>query len=508
MGIVGYVAREGIRAATKPPQQPPRQAPPGPRQHPGTVVVRDGTLVQAASRRRAEPIDGALLWALTSRYLAFYVAFRTREELTRAIAWAFHATARKRGELGIGPLIWNATPRLLVKSRTRGAGKSTLLDLLVYLTGSRRGKTPRITPARLAQIIGQAHEAVFVDEGRLVFGAGARHQDLQACLLVGYTPNGSYEVSKTSLSVFGPVAIAAKESLITEASKAVDGDESSLGDLLDRCLTITLAAPDFPVPEVGKRARAEGELLARALVAWTDAYGDALEQAAEDIAGEDYEAAQERARLGEKQTETPRALQIGRPLRAVGRVIDQQVIMQARRAHRDSEHGGRACDCPEGFKDPEPQCEAEILACLGTQTEDIMAELEGLSQGWGDAQFTGDAEDTGDGELDEWPGTSSAVPGQTYRWPTESQATTQYIAGYAQMEAGKEPVVEEFPEAWWNLDAAIGACDGHARGKYGYPERLVWDESETTAGMLGATIYPDGSDGPEVAYAIREIQEG
>ena len=482
MGIVGYVAREAMHAASAP--KPPPQ-PPAPPQHPGTIMVRDGTVIQAAPRRKAEPVDGALLWLLVRKYLSYYVAFRTEAELDRVTAWAFHACARRRGELGIGPLIWNATPRLLVKSRRRGAGKSTLLDLLVYLTGSRRGKTPRITPARLAQIIGQAHEAVFVDEGRLVFGAGARHEDLQACILVGYTPNGSYEVSKTSLSVFGPVAIAAKESLITEASKAVDGDESSLGDLLDRCLTVTLTAPDFPMPEVGKRAQAEGVLLARALVAWTDANRDALEQAAQDIADDDLEAARERAQRGEKATETPRALQIGRPLRAVGRVIDQQVIAEARR---------------DGRPDPEPQCEATILACLGSQAEDIMAELEGLSQGWGDAQFTGDDEDTGDGELDEWPGTSSAIPGKPYRWPPEQEApATQYTAGYAVTGPGIQPFSCTFPGAWPALKEAQEVCQASAAGQ------LTWEPSPRMPGCWGATVYPSGPDGPEVAYAVREI---
>jgi hypothetical protein len=221
----------------------------------------------------------------------------------------------------MGQLIWRASPRLLLISRKRGAGKSTLLDLIMFLTGSRRGKVPRITPARLAQITGQAYETFGIDEGRLVFGAGAAHADLQACILAGYTPGTSYEVSKTSLSLFGSGVIATKESLLTEASKAVDGDESSLGDLLDRCLKLILSEPDIPVREAGERAEADGTLLGRALTAWTDARRDDLRQAAADIAEEDYQAAVERAERGERKKQGLRAEQIARPLRAVGRVI-------------------------------------------------------------------------------------------------------------------------------------------------------------------------------------------
>lgn len=382
-GMARTVVREGMRAATapKPPQQPPGWQPQTAGRHPGTVAVTEGRVIQPGTPRpKARPIDGALLWCYVRRYLSHYVAFRTEEELDRVTAWVFHASARKRGELGMGPLIWNASPRLLIKSRKRGAGKSTLLRLIGILTASH--KAPRITAARFAQITGQKYETVCIDEGKIVFGCGAAHLDLQGCVLDGYAPGSFYEVSKTSLPLFGAVAIAAKEALITEAAKAVDGDESSIGDILDRCLTATLAAPDIPPPEVGQRAEAEGGLLCRALIAWTGQCREALEEAAQDIADEDYQAACARAARGGKAAETPRALQIGRPLRAIGRVIDQQVIAEARARN--------AADPDPDYADPEPQCEAEILACLGTQAEDIMAELEALSGGWGEAQFTGE----------------------------------------------------------------------------------------------------------------------
>ena len=393
MGIVSYAARtavrEGMRGSQKPPPGRPVQAPPatgGPIT--GTVAVRQygTTAATGAPRRQAEPIDGALLWLFVRRYLSTYVSFRTQAELDMVTAWIFHACARKRNDTGMGPLIWNATPRLLVLSRKRGAGKSTLLTLISILTGSRRGKTARITPARLAQIISQAYETVCIDEGRLVFGAGNAHADLQACLIDGYTPDSSYEVSKTSLPVFGSVAIASKESLITDATKAVDSNESSIGDLLERCLKTILEAPGVPMPEVGRRARAEGELLARALVMWTDAMRDQLEQAAEDIADEDLRTGRERAARGEKLKQTLRADQIGRPLRCIGRVIDQQVT-------EDQQRRGAVGDGP--------QCEADILTALGggpgNEAAQIMAELGQLSREWEDGTI---AEDEPAGQFD------------------------------------------------------------------------------------------------------------
>lgn len=460
------------------------RAPTGPRRHPGTVAAREAAAVGSQRRTGPQQVDGAVLWCYVRRYLSHYVAFRTEAELDRTTAWVFHACARKRGDLGMGPLIWRASPRLLIKSRKRGAGKSTLLDLVVFLTGSRGGKVPRITPARLAQIIGQAHETVCIDEGRLVFGAGQRHEDLQACLLAGYTPGTSYQVSKTTLSLFGAVAIATKESLITEASKAVDGDESSLGDLLDRCLTVTLTAPEFPMPEVGARAEAEGGILARALVAWTDSNRDALIAAAQDIADDDLEA----ARNGETPAASPRALQIGRPLRAVGRVIDQQTAAeQARR----------------GVQDAEPQCEATILACLGAQSEDIMAELEELSGQWGDGQFTGDDEDLGQfaGETygrvvyDE-PAPAPEEPvglGEFAPAPSEPP-TGSYSAMMAVTFPGFTPATRELPGPWGTLGEAQKACEEVAG------EPLEWKPSKAREDTWGAVV--ETGDGTITNYAV------
>jgi len=385
-----------------------------------------------AERKRAEPVDGALLWALTRRYLTHYVSFRKPSDADLVTAWIFHACGRKRNDTGMGPLIWNATPRLLIISRKRGSGKSTLLTLISMLTGSISGKSARITPAALAQSIAQAHETVCIDEGRVVFGAGSAHLDLQALLIDGYTPKSTYRVSKTRLSVFGPVAIATKEALITEATKAVDGDESSLGDLLDRCLKVLLTEPDFPLREVGEQAEADAALLCRALVAWTNARCDDLRQAAADIAEEDYQAAVERAERGERKKQGLRAAQIARPLRAAGRVIG-------------------------------PGAEADIAAALegADEAAEIMAELRARPWAGGDGTSAGDEapEDTGGMDPELLASLAAQLPPQAPATPAAGARV--YAAARVTAPAGK-PVTVLLGTGHGDMTAALAACQADA----------------------------------------------
>lgn len=271
------------------------------------AVVQPSAVTQGPPTGGPEPVDGALLWYLVRRYLRYYVEFRSEAQATLVTAWVFHACARDRGDTGMGQLIWRASPRLLVTSRDRGAGKSTLLDLITILTGSKRGKIPKITAAKIARVLGKHCETVALDEAKTIFGSGAKSLELQGILLAGYTPRASYEVAKESLPLFGAVAYAAKDELITETRG------SQIGDLLDRSLKVALRAAFKP--EVDEQAEDDGELLARALVAWTNGNRAGLKQSARDIAAEDYAEA-ERAGVA-----NPRAVQISRPLRACGRVV-------------------------------------------------------------------------------------------------------------------------------------------------------------------------------------------
>ena len=327
---------------------------------PAEVAVRAPGVIQPTTvtrtRPASEPIDGALLWLLVRKYLQHYIGFRSEAQATLVTGWLFHAMARDRDDHGMGPLIWRASPRLMVTSADRGSGKSSLLDLIVILTQSRRGKIPKITPARYAQVVGKYHETVALDEAKTIFGAGAKSLELQGILLAGYTRRASYEISGTSYSLFGAVAYAAKDELIT------DTKGSQIGDLLDRSLTIRLDQPYRPKREIAERAEDDGELLARALVAWTDSVRAELKQAARDISDEDFEAAEAAADRGEKMAPGKhRAIQISRPLRACARIVG-------------------------------PGAEADMIAALdeitsgaaGTQTADLMAQLRERSAGWGE----------------------------------------------------------------------------------------------------------------------------
>lgn len=332
------------------------QAAPAGLARPGAEVatVTPTAVLPTAPRPQSGGIDGALLWLLVRRYLAHYVSFRSEAQLNVVTAWVFHAVSRDRDDTGIGPLIWRASPRLCVTSKERGSGKSTLLDLLVILTGSRRGKVPKITAARIAQVLGKHYETVIVDEAKTLFGGGGRSLELQAIMLSGYTRRTSYEISGQSVSLFGAIAYAAKDELIT------DTRGSQIGDLLDRSLIIRLDRPARPKPEVAERAEDDGELLCRALVVWTDANRAALRQAARDLADEDQDQAVQGANL--------RSAQISRALRACARVVG-------------------------------PVAEADVTASLdeltagaaGTESADLMAQLQDRAGDWGDDVLDADA---------------------------------------------------------------------------------------------------------------------
>jgi hypothetical protein len=355
MGLAGYAAREVARSAIR------AQAKPAPARHPGTVAVPQradvapSAVLPPGQGPKPQPIDGVLLWCLLRKYLEHYVAFRSEAQATLVTAWLFHAMARDRDSNGIGQLIWRASPRLLVTSANRGSGKSTLLDLIVIITQSRRGKVPKITPARIAQVLGKHFETVVLDEAKTILGSGSKSLELQGIMLAGYTRRTSYEISGVSYSLFGALAWAGKDELIT------DTKGTQIGDLLDRSLTVRLDPPARAKPEVAERAEDDGDLLARALVAWTDSVRAELKQAAREISDEDLDAAEEAADRGEKMAPGKlRAIQISRPLRACARVVG-------------------------------PVAEADIVAALdeltagaaGTQTADIMTQLQKRSEAWG-----------------------------------------------------------------------------------------------------------------------------
>ena len=324
----------------------------------GTVAVLDGQVMQ---RQRQQPagqqIDGAAVLNFTRRYLGHYVSFPSEAALTAAVAWIGHAVARDRDDKGVGQLIWRASPRLLVTSRKRGSGKSTLLDAIVNLTQARDGKMPKITPRAIAETVGQHYDVAVLDEAESIFGQGAKNVELQGCLLAGYTKRTNYRVCGKSIPLFGAVAYAGKDKLITDTK----GEQ--IGDLLDRSMILRFKAPDQAPPEMDEIAEDDADLLASALVAWTDSCRDQLRQAARDIAAEDRDT----ERAGDL-----RSMQIWRPLRAICRVAD----------------GLTAEELAEGKRGPWEtaidEASWELTAgAAGVEAQETLDELGRRAQAWG-----------------------------------------------------------------------------------------------------------------------------
>lgn len=469
-----------VPAAPVPPAEPPPpvagptadpapQPAPDPDPEPGPEAPAEGVIVvrpPSATRPANGPIDGALLWFLLRRYLAHYVAFPSEAALNLVTAWVFHAVARDRDDSGIGQLIWRASPRLLITSPMRGSGKSTLLDLIVILTRSRRGKVPKITPARIAQVVGQYFETVVLDEAKTLFGAGARNLELQGCLLAGYTRRASYEVSGKSLDLFGAVCYAAKENLITES---YNGD--TIADLLDRSLKVVLMRPALPKPEVGERAEDDGDMLARALIAWTDSVRSELKEAAREIAAEDEAAGVPDGNM--------RRAQLTRPLRAVARVIG-------------------------------PDAEADMAAALDELTAGkASAEAGEIVAGLKDRPW---AADGGEWDTDEAPAPAPAVPDPGYD-ADSAAAMAALAAALGAAQPPGAPAVPAVPhEAGWAIRHPSGTVKSRGLGTHGSEQAakdacqaaakapLTWHPIPGREGFQGASI--NQADGTVLSYAV------
>ena len=323
---------------------------------PAESAVLNGRVMSPGRRSPASLVDGGTVLGLTSRWLSRYVAFPNKASLIVVTAWAAHAIARERDDTGIGQLIWRVSPRLLVTSRKRGSGKSTLLDAIVILSRA-EGKVPKMTARAFAETVGETFDVAVLDEAKTIFGSGSKSLELQGALLAGYTPRTIYRVKGKRIPLFGAVAYAGKDELITSMGSG------QIGDLLDRSITIRLQPPRNVMPELDEQAEEEGDLLASALIAWTDATRADLRQAARDMAGEDREAG-EAGNL--------RTLQICRPLRAIGRVAD---------GWRD---GDDRLDEPGPWETAVLSSVAELTAgAAGSEAADAITELQRRAAAWG-----------------------------------------------------------------------------------------------------------------------------
>ena len=321
----------------------------------GAVALRNGGTV--ARSPRADDIAAETM-RYAHRVLTRHVSWPSQSALDTVLLWCFHANARDRDENGTGPLIWRASPRLLLTSKVRGSGKSTALDLIAMLTGSRFGRLPRVTAPGFAKLMGKFQEPAILDEARMIFGSGQKSLDLQGMLLAGYTPRSHSLTGRdggTAEKLFGPVAYAGKDNLITSAGDGVS-------DLLDRSFVIRMTRPARHYPDVDEVAEQAAELACQGMGTWSAMMRDQLMSALKNLEREAM-----LADLDEDEVEggALRAAQIWRPLLAIA-------------------------DCLGGDWPERARTACEQLSMPGGEYDQWRESLDGLSALW---------DETGEDEL-------------------------------------------------------------------------------------------------------------
>ena len=171
----------------------------------GTLAVREsGTVVY--DPEPPEPVDGAELLGHMAGYFGTYIAFPSVGAHVAVTLWNSAAAARNRDDSGLGPPIWRALPLLGVTARGNKSGKSTVLDCSRYVQQVQR--PVRITGRALAHKLGRKHEAVVIDEAKLIFGAGAAARDVQSISWPATQLGGTWSYSRGNADVdipcFGP----------------------------------------------------------------------------------------------------------------------------------------------------------------------------------------------------------------------------------------------------------------------------------------------------------------
>lgn len=279
----------------------------------GVVAVRDNRAVARAEERAREIITESLRYA--ERVFTRHVAFPTPTALDTVLLWLLHANARDRDDTGTGPLIWRASPRLLVTSKERGSGKSTVLDLGAILAGSRAGRLSRVTAPGFAKLMSKYQEAAFLDEAKMIFGTGQKSLDLQGMLLTGYTARAHSMTAHAGGSLeklFGPVALGGKDNLITTASDGIQ-------DLLDRCIIIRMRRASRHYPDIDEVAEQAAELAYQGMATWATMMRGQLLEASARL---NREAAESGAlSAGDVESGILRATQLWRPLIACADVV-------------------------------------------------------------------------------------------------------------------------------------------------------------------------------------------
>ena len=286
-----------------------------------------------------EAVNGAELLGHLAGYFGTYIMFPAVGAHVATTLWNTAALARNRDDSGLGPPIWRALPLLSPTSKDNKSGKSTVLDLTRHVQQVQR--PVKITGRALAHKLGRKHEAVVLDEVKLLFGAGGAARDVQGVLLASYTPGGTWSYSRGNADVdipcFGPVAYAAKDELITATGE-------QLIDLFDRTIFIRMRRPSRLMPQPDERAEDDGKLLGQSLIEWTNSVRDRLKARSRELADLDYEASQ--AAVEDQRGIDARRPQIWRPLLAVADVAGGPWPALARQAMSELTAGAATLEAP------------------------------------------------------------------------------------------------------------------------------------------------------------------
>lgn len=248
----------------------------------GQVAVRGGTVAKTDEPR----IPGdQLLDLIRDKWFARYARFPSPAALDAVTLWTAHAHMRDEN----GVLVFRATPRLYLLSSEPGSGKSRVLELIGMISPACYGLDLEPTSAGLAHSISKEHATILLDEGDVLFGAGARKSAVRAVINGGYTRHGTVLNGKgakaSRVPVFGALAMAGLDTLEKGANS------ETLQALMSRGIKIrmTRAPGDDQPAKISRQTEAEAAQAKTWLEAWAaqvrDDVADAQPDMPEDITG-------------------------------------------------------------------------------------------------------------------------------------------------------------------------------------------------------------------------------
>ena len=251
--------------------------------HAAVAVRESGTVTRTQDAPRI-PGD-QLLDLIRDKWFGRYARFPSQAALDAVTLWTAHAHMRDAD----GVLVFRATPRLYLLSSEPGSGKSHVLELIGMISPACFGLDLEPSMAGLAHSIAKEHATILLDEGDVLFGAGARKSSVRAVVNGGYTRHGTVLNGKgakaTRIPVFGALAMAALDVVEKGANS------ETLNALFSRGVKVRMekAAPGDQPAKMGRSTEGEAVRARAWLEAWAaqvrDEVADAEPEMPEGIEG-------------------------------------------------------------------------------------------------------------------------------------------------------------------------------------------------------------------------------